>query len=134
MSIRYTEVNTDYAEVKPGNRESLIDAVIQLLQSEDSNGNNGAEYMDDYMIKHYGFKSFDEVDEANANLENDEIYCIDKYMKEEAMKMTDKSDKEVIDFLVDFYQSHWNNDQLINIGCIKNKKGQINYVISAYAY
>ena len=126
MSRRVEEIVVRIEHVEVGNREDLVRKAIKLLGSEDSNGNNGAEYIPDYICEYFNLDpdNFEAIDKLNEKLDNDEKYCIDRYAREMAMKKK-TTDKKIVKYLLDFYIDHWNGDAIIGLDYTTNKKGQI---------
>ena len=133
MSRHVYENYVSIAKVKAGNRKDLINKAIALMGSEDSNGNNGAEYLPDEILEYFHLKNYMEADKINKTLPKKERYTIDRYVREQAMGMIDKSDKEILDYLFDYYVSHWDNEAVMSINYTTNNKKQIDSIAVALA-
>ena len=131
--IEYNSVKIEHIEV--GNRKDLIRKAIELLGSEDSNGNNGAEYIPDYICEYFHLdpENFEAIDKLNEQMENKDIYCIDRYAFETAMKKKRTSDKGIIKYLLDFYIDHWGSEGIVGLDYTTNDKGQIDTLAVALA-
>lgn len=135
--IEECDINVDFMEIEPGNREDLLKKVIPYLGSADSNGENGAEYMPFGVAQYFGLenRSNEEIDAMNEAIEDkSDIYCIDRYVRERILEtMKDKSDEEVIEKLMSFYDEHWGGDVINGIKYTTDANGNINFVAVAQA-